>query len=161
MRFSSLTLVIMLFFPLVGYAGEKGPLPIPRFVSIKSSEANARIGPNVRYPIQWVFVKKGEPVEVVAEFEQWRKVRDKQGDTGWIHESMISGRRHIVVVGDTPAVLRKEPDNAAAPLLRAEPEVRGELISSTKEWCHVIIGGTKGWMEKKNIWGIYQNEVDK
>ncbi len=158
MRFSSLLLLLAFSLPSAALASGKGPLPVPRFVSIKSSEANARTGPNVRYPIRWVFVRRGEPVEVVSEFEQWRKIRDKHGDTGWIHESMLSGRRHVVVVGDNMQILRKEPDDTAAPLLRVEPEVRGTLLSCQKEWCRLEIADTKGWLEKKHLWGVYQNE---
>lgn len=134
-------------------------LPIPRFVSIKSSEANMRAGPNVRYPIQWVFVKKGEPVEVIAEFEQWRKIRDKQGDQAWIHESMLSGRRHVIIIGNKPQVLYKKDSVGSGALLRVEPEVRGELLSCEKDWCRVKIAGEKGWMEKKTLWGVYPSEV--
>lgn len=149
----------MLLFPYLCNAAEKAALPIPRFVSIKASEANIRTGPNIRYPIQWVFVKKGEPVEIIAEFEQWRKVRDKQGDQGWIHESMLSGHRHIIIIGNKPQMLYKESSTASNPILRVEPEVRGSLLSCTKEWCNISIANTKGWMEKSNLWGVYPNEV--
>lgn len=160
MRFSFLLISFFVLFPLLGQAEEDVALPIPRFVSIKSSEANARTGPNVRYPIQWVFVSKGEPVEILAEFEQWRKIRDKQGDTSWMHKTMLSGHRYIIVVGDKLQVLYTLADRNSPPLLRIEPEVRGELISCTSEWCQVEIANTKGWLEKKYIWGIYQNETD-
>ena len=159
-HFSFLAIVLLLL-PFGGQAAENDSLPIPRFVSIKSSEANARTGPNIRYPIQWVFISKGEPVEILAEFEQWRKIRDKQGDIGWVHKTMLSGRRHITVVGDKLNVLYSAPNNTSSPLLRVEPEVRGELISCAKEWCQIEISDTKGWIEKQYLWGIYQNEESK
>jgi SH3-like domain-containing protein len=133
-------------------------LPVPRFVSIKASQANIRTGPNVRYPVRWVFVRKGEPVEIIAEFEQWRKIRDKQGDDGWIHESMLSGRRQAVITGEKPQLIYRKADYASAPLAKFEPEVRVELDSCMAEWCRVEFKSYKGWIEKKYLWGVYAHE---
>jgi SH3-like domain-containing protein len=133
-------------------------LPIPRFVSIKSSEANIRTGPNVRYPVKWVFVRKGEPVEVITEFEQWRKIRDKQGDDGWIHESMLSGKRQVILIGDKSHLIYKKADMTSPPLVKLEPEVRAELHGCHKEWCRIESSGYKGWVERKFLWGVYNKE---
>ncbi|HKH69397.1 MAG TPA: SH3 domain-containing protein, partial [Reyranella sp.] len=64
-------------------------LPIPRFASLRSDEVNVRTGPGPRYPIDWVFKRKAMPVEIVAEFENWRKIRDWQGASGWVHQSLL------------------------------------------------------------------------
>jgi SH3-like domain-containing protein len=136
-------------------------LPLPRFVTIKSSEANIRTGPNVRYPIRWVFVRKGEPVELSAEFEQWRKIRDKYGDDGWIHESMLSGKRGAIIIGDMPVMLQQKPDESSIKLVKLEPELRVELIACHKDWCNIQVKNYKGWIKVSNIWGIYPQEEVK
>jgi SH3-like domain-containing protein len=152
-----MTLIVSILYSSSVFAKSE-TLPVPRFVSIKSSEANIRTGPNVRYPVKWVFVHKGEPVEVVAEFEQWRKIRDKQGDDGWIHESMLSGKRQVIITGDKVQLLYRQPDYTSSPIVKVEPEVRAELRSCHKDWCRIQVTSYKGWIERKFLWGIYSHE---
>lgn len=83
-------------------------LPIPRFASIKSNEVNARSGPEIKSPIQWVFIKKGEPIEIIAEYEKWRQIRDIKGEGGWVHSSVVSGKRTVVIVSLFPVPLLKK-----------------------------------------------------
>lgn len=139
-------------------AAKQEKLPLPRFVSIKASEANIRTGPNVRYPVKWVFVRKGEPVEITAEFEQWRKVRDKQGDDGWIHESMLSGRRQVIITGDKAQIIYRKSDYTSPAIVRVEPEVRAELYACKLDWCRIEVDSYKGWIEKLHLWGVYSHE---
>lgn len=140
-----------------GYA-DSG-LPIPRFVTIKASEANTRTGPSVRYPVVWVYRKKGLPVEIIAEFEQWRKIRDRQGDEGWIHESLLSGSRSVFLTGGAEThILYRLPDPTSLPLLKAEPGVMASLLECKKAWCRLRIDGEKGWIERQYLWGVYPNE---
>jgi len=75
-----------------GTVGPSG-LPLPRFVSLKSGRVNARIGPGVNYPVDWLYLKPGLPVEITQEFENWRRVRDSDGSEGWINQSLLSGKR--------------------------------------------------------------------
>src|SRR5919204_606278 len=72
-------------------------LPLPRFASLRSDEVNVRTGPGTRYPVDWVFKRKGMPVEIVAEFENWRKIRDWQGASGWVHQSLLTGKRSFII----------------------------------------------------------------
>lgn len=132
-------------------------LPIPRFVSLKSDEVNVRTGPGTRYPISWVYKRDGLPVEIIEESDNWRKVRDFEGSEGWILRSMLSGRRSVLIKGGTQA-LYKQPDEAAAPMLRAEPMVIGRLLECMKDWCRLQIDGRKGWMKKSALWGVYARE---
>jgi SH3-like domain-containing protein len=81
---------------------------LPRFVSLRASEVNLRTGPGIRYPIEWVFKRRDLPVEVVDEFESWRRIRDWEGTLGWVHQSMLRGRRTALVTGE-PRVLRRAP----------------------------------------------------
>ncbi len=149
-------LCITLLYIYGAYASDK--LPVPRFASIKSTEVNARTGPSHRYPIEWVFIKKGEPVEIFAEFEQWRRIRDKYGDGGWVHSSMLSGKRFVVVKGDEPQVLFNKPNITSNIIARVAPEVRCELYKCQDKLCQVKCGQYKGWIDIIMLWGVYPEE---
>jgi SH3-like domain-containing protein len=140
-------------------AGAAGPtgLPLPRFVSLRSNEVNLRTGPGVQYPIEWVYRRAGMPVEVIAEFDTWRKVRDWQGTVGWVHQSMLTGKRRALVTGGTQA-LRREPRDGSALVARLEPGVIGEIGSCGPEWCRVTAAGLRGWLKRGEFWGVYPNE---
>ena len=131
------------------------------YASIKSGEVNVRIGPNVRYPIQWIFVKKNEPIEVVAIFEQWRKIRDINGDEGWINASMLSSKRYAVTIGDAKIILYKKADKNSSIIAEAEPGIRASLLKCKEEMCNIEIGKIKAWVLRKNLWGLYKDEEIK
>ena len=135
-------------------------LPLPRFVSLRADEVNMRTGPGVRYPVDWVYQRDRLPVEVIAEFGTWRKVRDFQGTQGWVHQSMLSGQRAIVILGQTRTV-RREPDSSAAAIARTEPGVIGELVAcpDPSGWCKVKVEGFDGWLRRVEFWGAYAKEV--
>jgi len=139
------------------FTGESG-LPLPRFVSLRSTEVNVRTGPGVRYPILWVFVRKGLPVEVTAEFELWRKIQDIDGAEGWLHRSMISGNRTAIIVEGRQRVFSK-PKKDSIPILVAESGVLAELLRCQDSWCKLLIEGLRGWIEQKYLWGVYPGEV--
>lgn len=136
------------------------PLPVPRFVTLGPDEVNLRTGPGIRYPIRLVIRKQGLPVEVVREFDVWRQVRDKDGDEGWVHKSMLSGRRSVVVNGSTQVVLRK-PEDGARPVVRLEQGVIATLDTCEASWCRLSVGGYDGWIKRDVIWGVYPNEEFK
>jgi SH3-like domain-containing protein len=131
---------------------------VPRFASLKTDEANLRTGPGERYPIDWVLTKKGLPVEVVAEFDVWRKVHDSEGSEGWVHQRLLAGSRTVLVVGNI-RVLRAEPDTAAPALARAEPGVIARLLECRAAWCRVEAQDIKGWLRRSEVWGVYPDEV--
>jgi SH3-like domain-containing protein len=137
-------------------AAESG-LPIPRFVTLRSDKVNVRAGPGVQYPVEWVFERKGMPVEVIAEHENYRKVRDLEGTVGWVHQNLLSSRRGIVVSGAIRA-LRREPRDGAAMLARVEPDVVGQLLGCGGPWCRVEVGGYRGWLKRTEFWGVYPDE---
>jgi len=132
-------------------------LPVPRYVSLRSSEVNLRTGPGVRYPVEWVFVRQGMPVEITAEFDTWRRIRDWEGSEGWVHQSMLSGRRAVVVIGDTRLV-RRVAESSAPAVARAEPGVVGWLKKCERDWCEVDVSGYRGWLKRAEFWGVYENE---
>ncbi len=96
-------------------------------------------------------------MEIIQEFDQWRQIRDAEGTTGWVHKQMLQGKRTAVVVGKV-AVLRRSPDAAANPVLRAEPGVIGKILSCEEKWCRVQISGRKAWIQKTSIFGAYKKE---
>ena len=134
-----------------------GKLPLPRFVSLRSAEANARTGPGVRYPVEWVFVRKDIPLEITAEFENWRKVRDWQGSEGWVHRSMLYSRRSLVVTGEK-RFLRAKPSLESSVAGEIEPGVFGEIKRCERDWCEVSLAGYEGWLQRFEFWGIYPDE---
>lgn len=133
-------------------------LSAPRFVSIKSNEVNARSGPTTKSAIEWVFVKKGEPVEITAEYEQWRQVRDISGEGGWIHSSVLSGKRSVVIIGDTEVELTKYADRKSRVIAKLMPKVRCGLKKCKEQFCQIICKDYTGWVSKKVIWGVYNDE---
>ncbi len=140
------------------HAANKSGLPIPRFVSLKSAEVNVRTGPGTRYPIQWVYRREGMPVEVIEEFDIWRKVRDIEGASGWVHKTMLDGSRNAIIRGKEARIVRAAPEAAARAMLKVEPTVIARLVECENSWCKLQISGRKGWIEKKYLWGVYAEE---
>jgi len=153
-------LILFLMLPSVAHAAANtSGLPIPRFVSLKSDEVNVRTGPGTRYPIAWVYHRAGMPVEIIEEYDYWRKIRDAEGTTGWVHKNMLAGARNAMIKGKDARVLRIDPEAKAKPMLKAEPMVIGRLLECQPDWCRVQVSGRKGWVEKKYLWGVYAQEV--
>ena len=130
-------------------------LPVPRFVTIKFDEVNARTGPERDCPIEWVFIKKGEPIEVITEYDQWRKIRDIKGEGGWVHSSVISGKRSVVVVAKNTMPLLKSPGKYDQIVAKLVPQIRCSLYKCQKDWCQIGCKSYKGWIAKKYLWGVY------
>ncbi|MBP7190497.1 MAG: hypothetical protein KA998_04590 [Rickettsiaceae bacterium] len=150
---------LSLFIMQASYASKK--LPVPRFVSTKSNEVNARSGPGVRYPIDWVFVKKGEPLEITAEFEQWRFVKDIDGQGGWVHSSVLSGKRSVVLISKEIASLYKSPDLSSRVVAKLSPNIRCQFKKCEKNWCKIKCSSHDGWIMKKHLWGTDSDQQDE
>lgn len=138
--------------------GRSTGLPVPRFVSLKRDEVNVRFGPGKQYPINWVFTRQGVPVEIVAEFDNWRKIRDHEGTEGWINAGLLNSLRTIMIQG-TIRDLKRTADAKGRVLLRAEPGVIGELFECRDSWCRVEIEGRRGWLQRGDFWGALPNEL--
>jgi SH3-like domain-containing protein len=132
-------------------------LPLPRFASLRANEVYMRAGPGTRYPVEWIYRRRGLPVQIVAEFDAWRKVRDWNGTIGWVHRAMLAGRRTAITVADD-TVLRRAPEAAAPALARAEPGVVARLLSCEGVWCRVEMRGIKGWTPRATLWGTLPGE---
>lgn len=137
-------------------------LPLPRYVSLRAEEVNLRTGPGVQYPVDWVFHRQTLPVQIIAEFENWRKIRDWEGTQGWMHQSMLTGRRTIMVVGAQRA-LRRKPHAKSSPVANAEPLTIGSLLTCPEgsRWCKVDLDGYVGWMRHVDFWGTFPGESVK
>jgi SH3-like domain-containing protein len=142
-------------------AVEVGPvtsLPLPRFVSIRSNEANARRGPGLDYRIDWAFVRRGLPVEVIAEHGPWRKVRDAEGLGGWVHQSLLSGTRMALIRGEGNVPLLRRPDLGAGLRAHVEPGALARIETCEGAWCRVEAGDFTGWMARDALWGVGADE---
>ena len=118
-----------------------------------------RTGPGVRYPVDWVYKRRNMPVEIIAEFGTWRKVRDVQGTEGWIHQSMLSGNRTLAVTGQT-RTLRQHPDSKSLAVARVEPGAVGGIQTCPEGsgWCQLSFGKYNGWLRRVEFWGTYPSE---
>lgn len=151
--------------PAIGMAParepQRGPvtnLPLPRYVSLKGSEGNARRGPSLSHRVDWVFRHAGMPLRVTAEYGQWRRVEDRDGAGGWVHYSLLSGVR-TAVIQDDMAQLHTRPDPQSAVAAHAEAGAVVKLDACDPGWCQVTGGGVKGWLPKTALWGVDAGEV--
>ena len=141
--------------------GSVSGLPIPRFVSLKSDRVNARTGPNKDQEVRWVYTRAGMPVEITAEFENWRRIRDWEGAEGWVYHSLLSGKRTAVVVPKSKGELVPLYENAdieSAVTARLQSGVLGALKSCNGTWCQFSGKGFEGWIRQERVWGAYPNE---
>ena len=162
MRYAITKCFLCIFFvamPVIANAdlGKETGLRVPRFVSMNSSKVNVRAGPGTRYPIKWVFQRKTLPVQIIAESDTWRKIRDFEGIEGWVHQRMLSGRRRAVVTGAIQQ-LKKEPQETAKTLALLEPGVILRLEKCSGAWCLVEGGSYEGWIGRQSIWGVDAND---
>lgn len=139
----------------------RGPvtnLPMPRYVSLKASKANVRRGPSLTHRIDWVFMRRNMPLQITAEHGHWRRVQDMDGAGGWVHYSLLSGVRTVIVEEDMmPIVMKPEPNAPEVALL--ELGVVARLGECGPEWCRLTSGGYKGWANKADLWGVKLEEL--
>lgn len=129
-----------------------------QFMSIKSSEVNARTGPGTQYPIEWVYVKKNEPVEIVMKFENWMQIKDISGATSWVHSSVLSPKRFVIIISTTHQHLYKRPHHTSPVLAQIFSGVRCNFHKCSNEWCKITCFQTAreltGWILRTSLWGI-------
>jgi SH3-like domain-containing protein len=136
-------------------------LPIPRFVSLKAEKVNVRRGPSSDHAVAWVFQRKGLPVEIVAEFDNWRRIRDSDGEEGWILQNLLSGKRTAVIApwrkGEALSMF-DQANAAAATVARVAAGVVSEVEGCDGQWCEITAGGYDGFIEQSQLWGVYPGE---
>lgn len=137
-------------------------LPLPRFVSLARDVTNVRAGPGQQYPVKWVVKKKALPVEVILEFDHWRKIKDHEGEQGWVYQTLLSGKRTALIQGEkaVPAFDKNPSLNSrkASVSLMLEPLSLVEINHCNGAVCHMSVSGLSGWIEKKSLWGVYETE---
>jgi SH3-like domain-containing protein len=136
-------------------------LPVPRYVSLKSDHVNVRAGPTKDNDVAWVYTRSGLPVEITAEFENWRRVRDSEGAEGWVYHSLLSGRRTAVITmknKDDLASLHERADSTSAVSARLQVGVVAQVRHCASGWCHITGSGFDGWIEQQRLWGVYADE---
>ncbi len=139
----------------------KGPvtnLPLPRYVSLKGNEGNARRGPSLSHRIDWVFRHEGMPLRITAEFGHWRRVEDREGAGGWVHYTLLSGVRNVTVTENMTGFHARADINSEV-VARAEAGVIAKLGECSIDWCRISAGGARGWVPKSVIWGVDSDEV--
>lgn len=134
-------------------------LPLPRFASMRKGEAYVRVGPGTRFPIDWVFTRKDMPVEILAENDVWRQIRDWEGTVGWVLSSQLTGRRMVIVKGEV-GTLRSDPSPTADPVAHIEPGVIGRLMECPVpgDWCRIEVNDIRGWIHRGEVFGVYPTE---
>ena len=164
-------LTISFFFIINTYANETGistGLPIPRYVSLKSNTVKLRVGPGKKYQTSYLYQCINNPVKIIAEFDNWRKIEDINNTQGWIHQSLISGSKYVIINNNTilikkglinkltknQSLIFQASDEKSSPILKVEYGVLARLIKCKKHWCKIAIQNYSGWIRKINIWGI-------
>ena len=142
-----------------GPAQAQDPLPLPRFVSLHAESVKLRTGPGKRYPVEWIYVRRDLPMEIIAEHENWRKVRDWQGGEGWVHRNLLTGRRHVIVTENNLPLFRKPRDNTQIRARLASGVIaRVQSCAGEGGWCEVSVNRIKGWVPQHALWGVYVDE---
>ncbi|MBL4804212.1 MAG: hypothetical protein JKY71_05050 [Alphaproteobacteria bacterium] len=132
--------------------------PLPRFVSLSSDEAYVRSGPGRKYPILWVYKQRSIPVEIILEYDVWRKIHDFDGQKGWVHKSLLSGRRTGFIQNDGLVSLYKKPRKDSRVTAYLEPKLLVSISACEGGWCEVDAKEYSGWLEQSMIWGVYEGE---
>ena len=136
-------------------------LPVPRFVGLRAT-ANLHVGPGQQYPVEWQYIIPSFPMEVLAEFGHWRQVRDFQGTRGWLHKSLLTGKRYALIVNAVQNLMNT-PHAQGKVLARLSPGVIGRVVQIQGDWCKLSVKWEdktyKGWIEKRHVWGVYPHEA--
>jgi SH3-like domain-containing protein len=131
--------------------GDVTGLPLPRFVSVKSNKVNVRRGPNSTYQIDWVYTKSGVPLKVIAEYENWRRVEDFQGEGGWIHSRLLSGNRFVIFLKNR-TLLKRRPNEGSPTLAVVQQGVIAKFVDKNGLWSEVSVQGYSGWIRNESVW---------
>src|SRR5262249_29341824 len=141
--------------------GPKSGLPVPRFVSLKPDRVNVRGGPTRDHEVTFVYTRAGLPVEITAESDNWRRIRDWEGSEGWVYHSLLSGRRTAVVSPKDKSalvLLYDAADSSGRVVAKLQAGVLAAVKRCSDSWCRVVGSGFDGWIVQEQLWGVYPNE---
>jgi SH3-like domain-containing protein len=156
--------------PVYAQGAAKGAsgLPLPRFVSLKSKKVNIRIGPSTDYAVSWMYMKSGTPMEIIQEYDNWRRVRDADGTEGWVNQALLSGERTAVAAPwmrgkgqDIYVNMRRDAQTSSNVVAKLQPGVQLNIQECNGDWCHAEANGTEGWVAQAEVWGVYPGEAFK
>ena len=136
-------------------------LPVPRYVSLKFGEVNARAGPGDDYRLLWTYRARGLPLQVIAETSNWRRVCDPEGAVAWVHQRTVDTRRTVMRVRPDPAPIRRRPDARAGVVAELAGRTVASIDMCRDGWCRVAAGGVKGWTPAAGLWGVDQRQQCK
>jgi SH3-like domain-containing protein len=128
-------------------------LPVPRYVSLKFGEVNARAGPGDDHRLLWIYHARGLPVQVVAETAEWRRICDPEKGLAWVHRRTTDGRRMVMRMDSEPLALQRSPKPTADVNAYLRPRAMASLIRCKKDWCRVKVDGLTGWAPAAELWG--------
>jgi SH3-like domain-containing protein len=161
-------LIALLVSPTAAMAANTSGLPLPRFVTTRSTPINVRVGPGVKYDVSWIYKVAGTPVEIIQEFDVWRKIRDVDGSEGWVHQNMLSGTRAGYVARDVDKIgLRQAAADDAGIVAWVGPGFPVKIQSCENGWCNVVAtdhpadgrpSNFSGYLPEADLWGVYQGE---
>jgi SH3-like domain-containing protein len=134
-------------------------LPVPRWVSVRAGRVNVRRGPSMDQDVVWTYVRAGVPVEIIAEFDSWRRIRDASGETGWVKAQMLDGRRTVLVTGRVNTAILNSPKAEADVVAYAAPGLQAQLVGCHGEWCEISARGFDGYVSRDRLWGVYSEET--
>ena len=143
----------------------KTGLPLPRFVSLKAKKVNMRVGPGSEYQVEWMYIKQGLPVEIIQEFDNWRKIRDPQGNEGWILHSLLSGKRTAIISPwnrdkkDYLISMLEAPEASAKLKAQLQPGVIARVNFCDNQWCELSAANARGYVKQELLWGVYPDEA--
>lgn len=136
--------------------------PLPRFASLGAGEVNVRVGPGAQYPVDWTYVRRNLPIEIIREYGNWRQIRDADGHEGWVLSSLLSGERFVQVVAgsaDEPLEVRSNPNAEARVVALLQSGVISPVDRCQEGWCRLVDGRFTGWVVQDRLWGVYPDET--
>lgn len=142
----ALTMMILTYAP--------PPVQAAEFATIKASRAYMRAGPGQRYPIIWVYQRRGLPVQLLDSFGHWRKIRDPDGAEGWMHHILLKDRTTVMIRSNAPVAMRRQPDPDSQTIAALESGLVASLNTCRESACRIAAGGYRGWVSKKYLWGV-------
>ena len=149
-----LIFTILISLDLFAQKGVVTGYDIPRFVSLKSDKINLRVGPSINYPKKLTYIKKNFPIEIIDEFDVWRKVRDHENNTGWIHISQLSKRKAAIIIEDEQVLFHK-PTVYSKPIAIFKKGRLAKIIKCKENWCKAQSSKYKGWLKTDGLWGLF------
>jgi len=124
------------------------------FASLRSNETNVRAGPGQNYPIKFIYKLKGIPVQVISEYDNWNEIKDYEGQSGWVMQSLITKKRTLMIRTTKGFVnLQKKNNEKSRIIFRLENNVIGDYLKCIERWCALEVSGKKGWVRDEEVFG--------